>query len=137
MATANTISKKRLTEDEKLTIEQMYAEGKSAEVIGKAIWRAPQTVRNYLDAVGIKPIGGKSSKATGVNPFKCPHCGKREHQKGARFCYHCGHDIRSESVILAEKARKLLQTVAFLPDNMKVDTSDTIQAIIRYLDKQG
>ena len=127
---------KRLTEDEKLTIEQMYAEGKSATAIGNAIWRSPQTVLNYLDATGIRPSKGKNSKAAGINPLKCPHCGKREHQKGARFCYNCGHDIRSESVILAEKARKLLQTVAFLPDNMKIETSDTIQAIIRYLDKQ-
>jgi hypothetical protein len=128
---------KRLSEEDKKTIETMFAEGHSAEVIGKAIWRSPQTIRNYLDSSGLKPIvrrNGSKSKSKAVS--KCPHCGKTGQPKGARFCYNCGKDIRSEATILTERTRKILQVIAFLPDNMRSETSDTIQDVIRYLEKQ-
>ena len=128
---------KRLTEREKKVIEEMYAAGHEYDEIAKAIWRAPQTICNYLDKAGLRPIVRRGSRTQNKKTDKCPHCGKTGQPKGARFCYHCGQDIRSESVILAERARKLLQVVQFLPENMKVETSDTVQAIIRYLEKQS
>lgn len=111
----------------------MHAAGSSCEEIGKLIWRAPQTVRNYLESAGLRPVKHRNGKK---KTDKCPHCGKTGQPKGARFCYHCGKDIRSEAVILLEKTRKILQAIPFLPDNMRSETSDTVQDVIRYLEKQ-
>jgi hypothetical protein len=125
-----------LTADEKKFIEELYANGETSPTkIGEMIGRCPQTICNYLDAAGIKPIQHKKS-AGNKTVQKCPHCRATGHLKGARFCYRCGTDIRSESVVLAEKLRAVLGDVKLLPDNIRSEASDTIQDVIRYLEKQ-
>ena len=46
---------------------------------------------------------------------KCPNCKAEGHLPGARFCYKCGADIRSEGIILAEKLRAMCGTLSTLP----------------------
>lgn len=130
---------KLLTQEEKELIEELYRNGESADCIGEMVQRAPQTIRNYLDAAGLKPIHHTKGGKTGLKKSranKCPHCGTTGHFKGARFCYRCGKDIRTESVVLAERLRTILGDIKFLPDNARAEASDTIQDVIRYLEKQ-
>lgn len=130
------MSKFRLTNEEKAIIEDLFKKGVDYNEIATEMERAPQTILNHLDAVGlrkIKRITTPKDKAKAV----CSKCGATGHLKGSRFCYRCGTDIRSKEIILTEKLRGLLANVRFLPENCRDETSGTIQEVMRYLEEKG
>lgn len=127
---------KQLTAEEKAIIEELFNNGVDYKSIAEETGRAPQTVLNYLDFVGLRKIK-RYKTPKDKTKTTCPKCRATGHQKGARFCFKCGSDIRSEETILVEKLRGVLTNVRFLPESSRDEVSDTIQAVMKYLEKQG
>lgn len=101
--------------------------------IAKEIKRSPQTVANFLDRTGIKPIKHYESTQNADKNKACPHCKAKNHNKGARFCWKCGNDIRSEAAVLSERVSKLLRDVMLMPESVRNEASDTLQAVMKHL----
>ncbi len=122
-----------LTSSEKNIITQWHAIGRSNLEIAKEINRSPQTVANYLDRTGIKQIKHYEYAQNADKNKTCPHCKAKNHNKGARFCWKCGNDIRSEAAVLSERVSKLLRDVLIMPENMRDEASNTLQAALKHL----
>lgn len=127
---------KRLTAEEKAIIEELFKDGVDYKVIAEEMERAPQTILNYLDSVGLRKINRFKTPKDKIKSA-CPKCRATGHVKGARFCYRCGADIRSEEAILREKVHGILCNVQLMPESVRNETSDTLQAVMKYLEKQG
>ncbi len=72
-------------------------------------------------------------KRNGVKNKICPKCKKVVEVKGARFCYHCGADVRSGNEILIERNEQLLNNILELPANMRDEFRDVLLANIEAL----
>ena len=70
-----------------------------------------------------------------VSEVKCPNCRATGHYKGAKFCYKCGADIRTEADILREKLGKLVADFVYLPDSVRDNAYSVVQETIDYLRK--
>lgn len=126
--------KRFLTDDEKKLMEQLYADGHTTHEIGEIVGRANQTVRNHLEAVGLLVVKHPESKQS-KTLSKCPHCHKTGHLKGARFCYNCGADIRSEEIVLAERVSDCFNVISLLPEDAANRVGDTLRDVLSYLKK--
>lgn len=118
-------------------IVSAYKEGVKVEAIAKDAGKCEQTIRNILEREGVyQPSRRNTSttKATKSN-VKCPNCRATGHYKGAKFCYKCGADIRTEADILRERLGKLTADMQFLPDSMRDNAYRIIQDTIDYLRK--
>jgi hypothetical protein len=72
-------------------------------------------------------------KKRGHKGKTCPKCKKLIEVQGARFCYYCGADIRSNRDMLIEKNEELLQVVPQLPQNIRDIFRDVLLANIKEL----
>jgi hypothetical protein len=70
-----------------------------------------------------------------VSDVKCPNCRATGHYKGAKFCYKCGADIRTEADILRERLGKLVADFVYLPDSIRDNAYVVIQETIDFLRK--
>lgn len=105
---------KIITPEEKDIIIELFEAKHPISYIAEKVGCSDQTIRNILDREGLKPINYGSKNGAGVKhkEKKCPHCKAVNHNKGARFCWKCGGDIRSEAIILNERVAKLLSFCA-------------------------
>ena len=115
-----------------------YKEGVRVKAIAADIGKCEQTVWNVLDKEGVRKIErritGKTTKST-MSDVKCPNCRATGHYKGAKFCYKCGADIRTEADILRERLGKLTADMQYLPDSIRDSAYRVIQDTIDYLRK--
>lgn len=85
-------------------ILKMKEEGYSIREIGEAFGLCRASI-SQICAEQKKQVEGRS-----VQTAK-----RKGTPGGARFCYKCGADIRSEGIILAEKLRAICATLSTLP----------------------
>lgn len=67
---------------------------------------------------------------------KCPKCGEKIDVVGARFCYNCGCDIRTERDLIIESLKKLHELTETLPCNDRDNFRDTINRAIAFIRKE-
>lgn len=125
---------KAITREEIDYIVEACKNGMKVSEIAKDTGRAIQTIRNVLDKEGVLAITHRETLAK-VSEVKCPNCKATGHYKGAKFCYKCGADIRTEADILRERLGKLVTDFAFLPDSCRDNAYRIIQDTIDYLRK--
>lgn len=128
------MNKPHTTREEIGFILEAYKNGMKVSDIAENIGRHQQTIRNILDKEGVRAIGKKEIVAK-VSEVKCPNCRATGHYKGAKFCYKCGDDIRTESDILRERLGKLVGDFVFLPESVRDSAYTVIQDTIDYLRK--
>lgn len=68
---------------------------------------------------------------------KCPKCGEKIDVVGARFCYNCGCDIRTERDLIIESLKKLRELTETLPCNDRDNFRDTINRAIAFIRKES
>lgn len=126
------------TPEERAEIVNLYNSGMKRNEIAEALGKCTQTISNILEAEGVIEVNHYTkSKSRTTKDLICPKCRAKGHIKGSRYCYKCDTDIRSESVIIAEKLQSLLPNVQLLPENIRSEASDTIQQAVKYLNNQG
>lgn len=97
-------------------IIQASKEGEKPQAIAKALEMPSSSVYNILERYGLherKP--GKKKTKKPVAKVKCPKCGATGHPTGARFCFKCGADIRTEGDILIEQMTDMYDVINMLP----------------------
>ena len=125
----------RYTSQEQIKeIVEAYKGGMKVEDIAESIGKSHQTIRNILDREGVR-IMKKKTSTTKVSEVVCPTCRAKGHYKGAKFCYKCGADIRTEADILRERLGKLVGDFQFLPDSIRDNAYMVVQDAIDYLRK--
>lgn len=125
----------RYTSQEQINeIVEAYKGGMKIDDIAESIGKSGQSIRNILDRAGVRKIERKTSK-TNVSEVICPNCRAKGHYKGAKFCYKCGADIRTEADILRERLGKLVGDFQFLPDSIRDNAYAVVQDTIDYLRK--
>ncbi len=132
------MDKRTTTDEQREYIIKAYKEGISVKEIAEDVGKCQQTIFNILDQEGVRKIertGPKPRKQTDKSNVKCPNCRATGHYKGAKFCYRCGADIRTEADILRERLGKLVADTQFLPDSMRDNFCTVIQETIDYLRK--
>lgn len=128
------MNKARTTREEIDHIVEAYKSGMSISEIVENTGRVRQTILNILDKEGVRTISHRGGVAK-VSEVKCPNCRATGHYKGAKFCYKCGADIRTEADILRERLGKLVADFVYLPDSVRDNAYATIQDAIDYLRK--
>lgn len=128
------MNKARITKEEIDTIIDAYKSGMSISEIVELTGRARQSILNILDKEGVRDIVPRGVKAK-VSEVKCPNCRATGHYKGAKFCYKCGADIRTEADILRERLGKLVSDFVYLPDSIRDNAYAVVQETIDYLRK--
>ena len=68
---------------------------------------------------------------------KCPKCGEKIDVVGARFCYNCGCDLRTERDLIIESLKKLHELTETLPCNDRDNFRDTINRAIAFIRKES
>lgn len=127
-----------VSEVEKNDIVIAYESGMTIRETAKVAERSPTTVAEILDSKGVYHIARQGPRSPRQNKKKqvtCPHCKAAGHLKGAKFCYKCGHDIRTQSDILRERLGKLTADLPFLPESVRDNFYAVIQDTIDYLRK--
>lgn len=128
------MNKPRLTREEIEEIVHAYKNGVTVSELVEITGKHQQTIRNFLDREGVRAIQRKQVEVK-VSEVKCPNCRATGHYKGAKFCYKCGADIRTESDLLRERLGKLVSDFTFLPDNIRDNAYKVVQDTIDYLRK--
>ena len=128
------MNKPHTTREEIDYIVEAYKNGMKIQDIAKDTGKVTQTIRNILDKEGVRVIGKREIVAK-MSDVKCPNCRATGHYKGAKFCYKCGADIRTESDILRERLGKLVGDFVFLPESCRDNAYTLIQDTIDYLRK--
>lgn len=122
-----------LTSDEKNGVLRLYEEGEKVANIAKQYGIEKSSVSRIAVELGAAPRR-PSYFGTKRNSVKvCPRCKKAVNVAGAKYCYHCGADVRSKRDILIEQNEALLKLFAFLPENSRDTFRDTILATIKEL----
>jgi hypothetical protein len=131
------MNKPHTTREEINHIVEAYKSGMKIKDIAENTGKARQTILNILDREGVRPIMGKDalSTLTKVSDVICPNCRAKGHYKGAKFCYKCGADVRTESDILRERLGKLVGDFSFLPESIRDNAYAVVQDTIDYLRK--
>ncbi len=124
----------RITEEQAAYIIEGYKEGMSIKDLAESTGKTEVTIRRFLDREGVRIIIPRGAKAK-VSEVICPNCRAKGHYKGAKFCYKCGADIRTESDILREKLGKLVADFEFLPESIRDNAYRVVQDAIDYLRK--
>lgn len=128
------MNKPHTTREEIDYIVEAFKNGVKIQDIAKDTGKAAQTIRNILDKEGVRAIGKREIVAK-MSDVKCPNCRATGHYKGAKFCYKCGADIRTEADILRERLGKLVGDFQFLPESVRDNAYTVIQDTIDYLRK--
>lgn len=123
-----------VTAEETKQIVEAYKGGMSLKDIADNIGKHRQTIINVLEREGIRKIEHRKTAAK-VSEVICPNCRAKGHYKGAKFCYKCGADVRTESDILREKLGKLISDFQFLPESVRDNACIVVQDTIDYLRK--
>lgn len=126
------MNKPHTTREEIDFIIEAYKNGMKIQDIAESVGKHQQTIRNILDKEGVRAIGKKEIVAK-VSEVKCPNCRATGHYKGAKFCYKCGADVRTESDILRERLGMLVSDFQFLPDSVRDKAYTVVQDTINYL----
>lgn len=124
-----------MTEETKREILRDYNDPKNTvKSISEKYGIARAAVAKIAVELGASPRREKLyGKRRGVKSKICPKCKRVVDVKGARFCYHCGADVRSEKEILVERNEQLLKIVTYLPANTRDEFRDVIIANIEAL----
>lgn len=128
------MNKPHLTQEEISYIVASYKNGAAIQEIADSLGKHRQTVANVLDREGVRAIKHKDIKSN-VSEVICPNCRAKGHYKGAKFCYKCGADIRTEADILRERLGKLVGDFQFLPESIRDNAYAVVQDTIDYLRK--
>lgn len=128
------MSKARTTREEIDHIVEAYKSGMSLTEIAENTGKVKQTICNILDKEGVRAIQRRTTVEK-VSDVKCPNCRATGHYKGAKFCYKCGADIRTEADILRERLGMLVADFVYLPDSIRDNAYVVIQETIDYLRK--
>ena len=125
---------KKMTRDEIDIIIESYKSGTKIQDIADGLERNRQTIINVLEREGVRSVKHREGKKN-VSEVKCPNCRATGHYKGAKFCYKCGADIRTEADILRERLGKLVADFVYLPDSIRDNAYSVVQDAIDYLRK--
>ena len=128
------MSRARTTREEIDTIVEGYKSGVTIREISELTGKCQQTIANILDKEGVRSIKHREVKKN-VSEVKCPNCRATGHYKGAKFCYKCGADVRTEADILRERLGKLVSDFVYLPDSIRDNAYVVVQDAIEYLRK--
>lgn len=126
-----------LTEEMKRDIVRDYADRTMPmrDLEGKYGIPRAQIAKIAVEA-GAEPRRAKAwGKRIGHKRRICPKCHEVININGARFCYVCGTDVRSETDILTERLEKVISYVRYLPENLRDEVRDTILAAINVITK--
>ena len=125
----------RYTSQEQINeIVEAYKGGMEIKELSEVTGKSHQTIRNILEREGIRKVNHRKTEAK-VSEVICPTCRAKGHYKGAKFCYKCGADIRTEADILRERLGKLVSDFQFLPDSVRDNAYAVVQDAIVYLRK--
>lgn len=124
----------RITPEQTEFIINAYKEGVEIKDIAESVGKTAVSIRRCLDREGVREMVPRKTK-TKVSDVKCPNCRATGHYKGAKFCYKCGADIRTEADILREKLGKLVADFVYLPDSVRDNAYSVVQETIDYLRK--
>lgn len=125
---------KHASQEEVKYIIEAYKKGVKTQDIADSLGRSRQTIINILDREGVRDIVSRKTAAK-VSDVICPNCRAKGHYKGAKFCYKCGADVRTESDILRERLGKLVADFQYLPDSIRDNAYAVVQDTIDYLRK--
>lgn len=128
------MSYSRTTNEQIEKMKALYFTGKNEFEIADSIGCSRQTVRNVLEREGVLKVNHRSKKA---DEKVCPHCRAKGHNKGVRFCWKCGKDIRSEAILLDEELAKVMSCTIYLPAGEADRITKIISDVRNYLRRQG
>lgn len=74
-------------------------------------------------------------KRNGDTAKVCPKCRRTIDIKGAKFCFYCGADLRSEKELLAERVEKVISLIRFLPQTERDEVQQILLSVIEELKK--
>ena len=111
---------KELTQEQKYAICEEYKDSSNkVEAIAKRYGIYRYDVVNIAVELGAEL---RRPKKRGATVRICPKCRKSIDVKGARFCYFCGADIRSNKEQLIERIHNAIGHIRFLPESMRDET---------------
>lgn len=136
------MKKCEITREIELEIVTRYQNGEKVKDIKADLGITdPKQFYNVLSKNGV-PLkqpqkAHKQAKVrSGSKIKKCPNCKAIIKVSGARFCYICGADIRSNKEKVAEKLGYILQIISpILPASNSKEITETIRAAIEELRK--
>lgn len=120
--------------EEREKIETLYKNGTKIEDIAAELGRDASGIYYYLTRNGLRSPSYSRKKGAKKT---CPKCRATDHKAGARFCWRCGTDIRNEEAILSERISRILRDIQLMPESARNEASDTLQDILKYLEKKG
>ena len=124
----------RITPEQTEFIISAYKDGVKIKDIAETVGKTEPSIRRLLDREGVRTMAPRKS-VTKTSEVICSNCRAKGHYKGAKFCYKCGADIRTEADILRERLGKLVGDFTFLPDSIRDNAYAVVQDTIDYLRK--
>ena len=114
---------KRITEEVRREVYSLWDSGMNKVEIGKRVGLSEAAVAKVVKH---RPNGNKI----------CPVCLK-ESNDGARYCWWCGNDIRSDADKLLERVVSMRPMIHHLPENMKSEFDGVTRDVIKYLEGEA
>lgn len=113
-----------LTLEQKQAICEEYKDRSiSTTVIANKYGITRGDVAHIAVEMGAEPRTKKYAAGLKKGKRVCPKCRKTVDVKGAKFCYFCGADMRSNKELLIERIIKAMPTIQLMPttarDNMQ------------------
>lgn len=110
-------------------VRELYADGASYKEIEELTG-----VKHGSIAVIAKRYGldRRQTHSKPANERVCPNCKKRS-PKEARYCMHCGRDIRSKNELILARCESIMKNVACLPEHVRSETTADMREIMAYL----
>lgn len=123
----------KLTIDEKIALCEEY---QNSQIPTKSIAEKYGISESAVSYIAIK-MGAtrRRPKRTSYIAKVCPKCKQTIMVEGAKFCYRCGADIRTNKELLIARIEASLPNILHMPQNMRDDMQRLLIDIIAELKK--
>lgn len=128
---------KKLTVEQKEEVVALYAQGYKTRDIAQTFGIDQADVSHLANNAGFRrnPEFTRERRKKGSQKKdwrKCAHCG-HQNPSVARFCMHCGGDVRDEAQVLIEQVEALRAMTALLPDSVQGEADEITRMVLKYL----
>lgn len=127
-------------EEKKKICEEYKDRSNKVDEIAKRYGILRADVAHIAVEMGAEPrtkgYGQARKKKRGATVRTCPKCHKAIDIKGARFCYLCGADIRSNKELLIDRIHKAMRLLTLMPEGTRGEMQGLLLDIKSELSKE-
>lgn len=113
-------------------IYEAYVSGEKVGDIAERFGMQATNVSAIAKRMGAEP---RNKTAPRTKRRVCPKCHKKVDVAEARFCYHCGTDIRSATEHLIARIENVMNVISFLPESARDEMRGVLCDVIKELKK--